>query len=210
MNLLVDILKHAESTHFLELRNEGFLVICRVAPKGLATLKERPRAWKTSSMRVKVLSKERRGTQILQVSGEWRGMMDVDDIRAKRALEVLKSIEREPIYSLRNASFDGSTLRVPLIADEKTLSRLLEEMKRVGVPYRVASLGDSGVREGSALDGLTPRQINALRLAYTMGYYDVPKRARVEDIARLLGLEKGTAGEHLRRAEKHVFDRLLS
>jgi len=43
-----------------------------------------------------------------------------------------------------------------------------------------------------------------------MGYYDVPKKARVEDIARLLGMDKGTVGEHLRRAEKHVFDHLLS
>jgi predicted DNA binding protein len=43
-----------------------------------------------------------------------------------------------------------------------------------------------------------------------MGYYDVPKRTGVEEIAQLLGKDKGTVGEQLRRAEKHVFNRLLA
>jgi predicted DNA binding protein len=83
-------------------------------------------------------------------------------------------------------------------------------MKHAGIPFEVASLGSSRAREESPLGDLTARQAEVLRLAHSMGYYDVPKKVGIEDIAHMLGKDKGTVGEHLRRAEKHVFDQLLT
>jgi predicted DNA binding protein len=80
---------------------------------------------------------------------------------------------------------------------------------RAGVQYKIVRASRPKVRQGSVLDVLTARQRDTLRLAHTMGYYDVPRRARVEDIAKALGMEKGTVGRHLRRAEKHVIDWLI-
>jgi predicted DNA binding protein len=82
-------------------------------------------------------------------------------------------------------------------------------MKHVGINFRTAGLGLTKAHKKSPLANLTTRQAHILRLAYSLGYYDIPKKAMVEDVARLLGLDKGTAGEHLQRADKHVFDRLL-
>jgi hypothetical protein len=206
--LLANVLKRAESAHFLKIRSEGFLMICRVARKDMVSLKEGHRARPAHNLRMRVLSRDRSGL-VLQISGAWQGIMDSRDPKAGRTLGFLKSVEREPIFSLRNPSFDGGMLRVPLVADEKTITRLLNGMKHARVPFRVADLGSPRVSEESPLEDLTARQANILRTAYTMGYYDVPKRARVEDIARLFDLDKGTVGEHLQRAEKNILDCLL-
>jgi len=40
-----------------------------------------------------------------------------------------------------------------------------------------------------------------------MGYYDIPRKTSTEELARVMGMEKATAGEHLRRGEKKVFNR---
>jgi hypothetical protein len=208
--LLADVLTRSDSTHFLKIRSEGFLMICRVPSKELPLLKGSISGKGPRGVQVKALGEERSGVQILQVSGNWQDLASSKGQGDSRVVNLLKSVETEPIYRTRNPSFDGRMLRVSLVAEQETIKRLLEGMKHAGVPFRVTSLGRPRVQEESAMDRLTARQAEVLRLAHTMGYYDVPKKARVEDIASLLGMDKGTVGEHLRRAEKHVFDDLLS
>jgi hypothetical protein len=208
--LLADVLAHSESTHFLKIRGEGFLLICRVASKELQLLRGSVTGKGPRGVQIKTLGEERSGVQILQVSGSWQGLASSEGQGGSRAVDFLRLIGREPIYSTRNPSFDGRMLRIPLVAEEETITRLLDGLKRAAVPFRMANLGRPEFREGSAMDELTARQADVLRLAHTMGYYDVPKKASVEDIANVLGMDQGTVGEHLRRAQKHVFDHLLS
>jgi O-6-methylguanine DNA methyltransferase len=52
--------------------------------------------------------------------------------------------------------------------------------------------------------GLTDRQREALRRAVADGYYDVPRRVTVADLARSLSLGRSTVEEHLRAAESAV------
>jgi predicted DNA binding protein len=42
-----------------------------------------------------------------------------------------------------------------------------------------------------------------------LGYYEIPRRQKTEDLARILDMDTATIGEHIRRAEKHVFDELF-
>ena len=62
----------------------------------------------------------------------------------------------------------------------------------------------------SAFDRLTPQQMRILRLAYVEGYYNVPRKISTEELAKLLKMEKGNVGEHLRRAEKNIMDFLMT
>ncbi|NHN57888.1 MULTISPECIES: helix-turn-helix domain-containing protein [Halorussus] len=50
--------------------------------------------------------------------------------------------------------------------------------------------------------GLTERQCEALRTATEMGYYDVPRRVELEDIAEVLGVSRQAVSERLRRATR--------
>ncbi len=65
------------------------------------------------------------------------------------------------------------------------------------------------VRESKSLDvphkvKVTPRQSEALSLAVALGYYEVPHRIRLRDIAQKMDMSLGALSELLRRAESAV------
>ena len=51
---------------------------------------------------------------------------------------------------------------------------------------------------------LTGRQREILEAAVESGYYEEPRGATHEEIAREVGVSAGTVGEHLRRVEEKV------
>lgn len=50
-------------------------------------------------------------------------------------------------------------------------------------------------------EGLTDRQLRVLVKAYESGVLDVPARARMDEVAREVGVSRSTFGEHLRKAQ---------
>jgi predicted DNA binding protein len=60
----------------------------------------------------------------------------------------------------------------------------------------------------SAAGRLTRRQAEALRLASDLGYYEMPKLARLSHIAEKMGTSEAAAGELLRKAEKKLLPTL--
>ncbi len=70
--------------------------------------------------------------------------------------------------------------------------------KRRTDPERVLAHID---RPLEAADGLTSRQSTILLEAVRLGYYEMPRRSKVRDIARQLGIARSTVEEHLRAAE---------
>jgi hypothetical protein len=207
--LLEDLLRRVEVTYLFRIRGEGFLVICRVASH---TVLGNPMLVKNLSRRfhVKILNRDKSGAEILQLSGTWNKLFNSKNSDTSRVIRFLKSAKGKPIYITGNPSFHGRMLRISLLGEEKTITNLLDGMKNASIPYIVAGLGSTRAHKESPLADLTARQASILKLAYSLGYYDVPKRTGVLDVARLLGIDKGTVGEHLQRAEKQVFDRLLS
>lgn len=57
---------------------------------------------------------------------------------------------------------------------------------------------------GDALDALTDRQLEVLRTAYELGFYEIPREASTEDIAETMDLDTATVSEHLQRAERNL------
>lgn len=55
-------------------------------------------------------------------------------------------------------------------------------------------------------DGLTDLQHEALRVAYEMGYFDIPRRASLTDIAAELAIAPSSLSERLRRAQTHLLE----
>ena len=53
-------------------------------------------------------------------------------------------------------------------------------------------------------DGLTDRQREALRTAYELGYFEVPRRASLEEIAAELDVSASSVSERLRRAQTRL------
>lgn len=64
-------------------------------------------------------------------------------------------------------------------------------------------------RDGKAKEtevGLTDRQRKALRIAYEMGYFEIPRTASLDDIAAELGITASSLSERLRRAQTHLVE----
>lgn len=56
------------------------------------------------------------------------------------------------------------------------------------------------------LPSLSPRQREVFRTAHDQGYYELPRETTTAAIAEAVGVERRTAEEHLRLAEKRLFD----
>lgn len=55
-------------------------------------------------------------------------------------------------------------------------------------------------------EGLSDHQREALRLAYEMGYFEIPAKTSLEDIAEELGVTASAVSERLRRAQTHLIE----
>ena len=57
---------------------------------------------------------------------------------------------------------------------------------------------------------MSPKQLKLAKFAYDRGYFDVPKRFRVSDLAEQVGLARATISEHLSRIEAIIMDDMFS
>lgn len=75
--------------------------------------------------------------------------------------------------------------------------------------FQVHKLTRDGEPEPAG-EGLTDRQQEALRTAYEMGYFEIPRRASLEAIAEELGISASAASERLRRAETQLLEEVVA
>jgi hypothetical protein len=209
---LTEALEHVHVIQVLEFRSEGFHLICRGSREESEAFRRFLSSLDSHNLSATLLNTEKSGAQILLVSGRWLvGEHDGKlDRRQARELEFFRTMEKAPFYDLERPKFEGGKLRVSIIADERLIKELLGGLDEIEVPYKILRIGRPRAHNASALNELTAKQNSILRLAHTMGYYDIPRRTSTEELASLLRMDKGTAGEHLRRAERRVFDALLS
>jgi len=59
-------------------------------------------------------------------------------------------------------------------------------------------------------DGLTDRQREALRIAYERGYFEIPRRTSLDDIAAELDISASSASERLRRAQTQLIEETVA
>lgn len=59
------------------------------------------------------------------------------------------------------------------------------------------------------LSALTDRQREIVSTAHELGYYEVPRRVSIDDIAAEFDVDSSTVAEHLQRAERNLLDTLL-
>jgi predicted DNA binding protein len=57
--------------------------------------------------------------------------------------------------------------------------------------------------------GLTSRQLKVLTLAFSSGYYELPRKIYLENLAKVMSIHRRTFEEHLRKAEKKIMNYLI-
>ena len=76
---------------------------------------------------------------------------------------------------------------------------IIEGLRNVGCMVELLS-----VKKAVSSFELTRVQDEAIRLAYSMGYYDIPKRVRLDELAALSGISKATLNLILRRGQRKI------
>lgn len=127
-------------------------------------------------------------------------------IEEHNCMEVQPTVYREGFEWYRILAFDNRDLvhlfgSLSRWADVHVVSKevLTERSARDTMAVSIRSL----------LGGLTDKQLRALLVALSAGYYDTPRKVRTEDISRRLNSPRTTYETHLRKAEGKVLRALV-
>ena len=92
-----------------------------------------------------------------------------------------------------------------LIASAPKVRALVERIRERAPEARLESVRHAHVEEYSG--ALTPRQADLLRRAMAAGYFEVPRRVSLSELARRLGMAASTLSEGLAIVEKKLVER---
>jgi len=123
---------------------------------------------------------------------------EIEDLSGLRALATTDSI----IEQIRVTPTDW--LQTGWFADRAVLDEFRTFWQRNG-EYRLRRLTHDGEAE-EAGNGLTDPQREALRTAYEMGHFDIPRTASLDEVAAELGITASSLSERLRRAQTHLIE----
>lgn len=100
-------------------------------------------------------------------------------------------------------------LLLSLVGSQETIRDMIRHFQDAGITPDLQKLGEyeGGTR---AFDGLTERQVEVMRTAYDMGFYDVPRSVTTDEIASEIGIDPATVSEHLQRAERNLLSQQLT
>jgi HTH DNA binding domain len=205
------LLSVTSSVRFLRLDFMGFLFTCRVQESALKeTLKFLKGHYRQVQKGAVKVSHEGQG--IILVSGCWvqEGTHEYlwnDDkgyLNQEKKFSKLMAMYQTRTFFLKSPEIIGNNIRFVMVGDPESIKTLEEALNEVSIHYKVQKIASFHKTADSAFDRLTPQQMRILRLAYIEGYYSVPRKISTELLARLLKMEKGNVGEHLRRAEKNI------
>ncbi|WP_227379153.1 helix-turn-helix domain-containing protein [Haladaptatus halobius] len=101
---------------------------------------------------------------------------------------------------------DGWLMRARF-PDRTTLTEYRDACHQRGMSFTLEGLYQpttDSEGEGLSLAGLTPKQREALLLAYEEGYYDLPRGTDLTDLSDRLGISRRSLSDRLRRAEREI------
>jgi hypothetical protein len=126
----------------------------------------------------------------------------IDDLQGLEALATADAII-ERIIVMR----DGWR-QTGWFADRDTFSRFSSFWQQ-NASFQLHRLTLDGESEPPG-NGLTDRQHEALRIAYELGYFEIPRGASLEDIAAELDIAPSSVSERLRRAQTQLIEETVA
>jgi len=104
---------------------------------------------------------------------------------------------------------DGK-VKITFLGNAKQMRTSIKIFEDAGVRYRVVSLTDAKISPYSLISRLTEKQRNAIITAYTLGYYDMPRKIALVQLAESLNLARSTLDKHLRKAEHRLLYHIIN
>jgi len=203
------------SVRFLRLDIEGYLFTFRVKEeKNKETMRFLRQHY--SQVQKGTVKITHEGQGVFLVTGRWveNGQYLWNDYKGYLSMgsgfSRWMAIYQTKTYLIRSPETSGDSIRFTVACDPEIIKMVTKTLKDLSIPFEVKKISSFKKNGDSPFDRLTIQQARILRLAYVEGYYDIPRKIRTEQLANLLQMEKGNAGEHLRRAEKNIMDFLMT
>ena len=193
-----------EATKSLKCDFKGLAVICRIRFKD-KRMKPADLIGKGAIRSVETLYEHRDGSLVVFIQGK-------PVVHAPRELRGrAPNVFRPGLISAGPPEFvDVDRMKVQFLCRDEEVPKILDFYERVKLPHRLIEISPLQLGSESDLSRLTARQRQALLTAYSLGYYDVPRRISSEELAKRLKLGTSTYAEHLRKAEKRLLAGVLS
>jgi predicted DNA binding protein len=184
-----------EVLNFLKEDPEEFVTICRVALKDPSDTFDD--VFRESGSDVKVIDRDgaRRYTAL------FRGKPRQDPM--------LREFLAAGGYMSTPFEIRDGKARLTFVGTPREVRALLALARNWRVRHKVVRLTDAGLPSSSPLNSLTERQRQVITSAYELGYYDVPRRIKTEELAKGLGIRGSTAAMHRIKAERRLLSELL-
>ena len=104
----------------------------------------------------------------------------------------------------------NGNVKITFLGNAKQMRGSIKIFEDAGIRYGVVSLTGAKISPFSLISRLTEKQRNALITAYTLGYYDVPKKIGLVRLAKRLNLARSSLDEHLRKAEQRLLNHIMN
>ena len=198
---LLQRVKSVEVLHFLRHDPKGFAAISKIELEDEETrIEEAMRTIRNAHGKgAEIQLLERRGerTYICFMKGKLQHVPIQFDIKSTRAF-ITTPLE------LR----DGN-LKLTALGSVKETKELVRKIEKSGIRCRVVSLADAKFSPDSPLGLLTEKQRRVLITAYSLGYYDRPRRISSRQLAKRLNLASSTLVAHRQKAERRLLTAIL-
>jgi len=157
---------------------------------------------------VEISSNKVSADQLIDTLNESKDVWDIDLVRlGPHTVMGTITIENCPVCSTLsglNCSLISAVTREDnkmewrlLLSGDDTLKKVTNRLDAQQIGFEIL-----GVALLNQVKDLTTRQEQIVKMALEMGYFEFPKKVRLEELSERFGISAGTLSEILRRAEK--------
>ncbi|WP_323174110.1 helix-turn-helix domain-containing protein [Natrialba sp. PRR66] len=123
-----------------------------------------------------------------------------------QGLSMMDSLAQDTVVIVPPIEFrSDQTMRMTVVGHPDDLRAVSDSIPE-GISIEILKIGDGVMTFETSI---SERQQDALRVAWDVGYFDVPRRNGIETVAAELDCAISTASELLRRGEAHAISQLL-
>lgn len=126
-----------------------------------------------------------------------------EDETWRKAFTELNLVVIPPVVYDTDASF-----YMTVVGDADDLQAMLDELP-TSIDVTIQEVGRYDRRYAHVMGDLTTRQLEALEIGLEVGYFEVPRRGDVSDVAKALDCSESTASIHLQKAQARIVRRLI-
>ncbi|MEM2346002.1 MAG: helix-turn-helix domain-containing protein [Archaeoglobaceae archaeon] len=105
---------------------------------------------------------------------------------------------------IRKMKVEGKKLIWDVVCDDEGFLKLMEALESAEIEYEIIYKGRL-----ESEDTITLREEEILKIALQKGFFDYPRKIRLEELAKQLGMAPSTLSEIMRRGQKKILQKFF-